>query len=74
MLALVTEARIYRPDLTACFVLNRCGARTVLARETAETLARRLTWQSRNAACLRPVALLEDCEIVMIEDLVLEGT
>ncbi len=39
MLALVTEARIYRPDLAARFVLNRCGARTVLARETAETLA-----------------------------------
>ena len=39
MLALVAEARIYRPDLAARFVLNRCGARTVLARETAETLA-----------------------------------
>ncbi|WP_336810136.1 ParA family partition ATPase [Bosea sp. MMO-172] len=39
MLALVAEARIYRPDLVARFVLNRCGARTVLARETAETLA-----------------------------------
>ncbi|MHA7772207.1 ParA family partition ATPase [Roseibium sp. M-1] len=38
MLALVTEARIYRPELVARFVLNRCGARTVLARETAETL------------------------------------
>ena len=39
MLALLAEARIYRPDLLARFVLNRCGARTVLARETAETLA-----------------------------------
>ena len=39
MLALVAEARIYRPELVARFVLNRCGARTVLARETAETLA-----------------------------------
>lgn len=39
MLALVSEARIYRPDLIARFVLNRCAARTVLARETAETLA-----------------------------------
>ena len=39
MLALLNEARIYRPELTARFVLNRCGARTVLARETAETLA-----------------------------------
>lgn len=39
MLALLNEARIYRPELAARFVLNRCGARTVLARETAETLA-----------------------------------
>jgi len=39
MLALLSEARIYRPELTARFVLNRCGARTVIARETAETLA-----------------------------------
>ena len=39
MLALITEARIYRPQLTARFVLNRCDARTMLARETAEALA-----------------------------------
>ena len=39
MLALLSEARIYRPELRARFVLNRCGARTVIARETAETLA-----------------------------------
>nr|WP_113866487.1 ParA family partition ATPase [Brenneria salicis]NMN91442.1 chromosome partitioning protein [Brenneria salicis ATCC 15712 = DSM 30166]RBP62711.1 plasmid segregation oscillating ATPase ParF [Brenneria salicis ATCC 15712 = DSM 30166]RLM30671.1 cobyrinic acid a,c-diamide synthase [Brenneria salicis ATCC 15712 = DSM 30166] len=39
MLALLTEARIYRPELAARFVLNRCGARTMIARETAETLA-----------------------------------
>lgn len=39
MLALLSEALIYRPELAARFVLNRCGARTVLARETAETLA-----------------------------------
>lgn len=38
MLALVTEARIYRPELIARFVLNRCATRTVLARETAESL------------------------------------
>ena len=38
MLALLTEARIYRPQLVARFVLNRCAARTVIARETAETL------------------------------------
>lgn len=39
MLALLSEARIYRPDLRARFVLNRCGAGTVIARETAEKLA-----------------------------------
>ncbi len=39
MLALLAEARIYRPQLVARFVLNRCGTRTVIARETAETLA-----------------------------------
>jgi len=39
ILALVKEARIYRSELAARFVLNRCGARTLLARETAETLA-----------------------------------
>ena len=38
MLALIAEARIYRPHIMVRFVLNRCGARTVLARETAETL------------------------------------
>ena len=36
---LLREARVYRPELVARFVLNRCGARTILARETAETLA-----------------------------------
>jgi chromosome partitioning protein len=39
MLGLLREARIYRPQLAARFVLNRCGARTISARETAETLA-----------------------------------
>lgn len=39
MLALVNEARIYRPELAARFVLNRCGARTILTRETAGSLA-----------------------------------
>ena len=39
MLSLLGEARIYRPELVARFALNRCGARTVIARETAETLA-----------------------------------
>ncbi len=39
MISLLSEARIYRPQLVARFVLNRCAARTVIARETAETLA-----------------------------------
>jgi len=39
MLSLLGECRIYRPQLVARFVLNRCAARTVIARETAETLA-----------------------------------
>ena len=39
MLKLLDEARIFRPQLAARFVLNRCAARTVIARETAETLA-----------------------------------
>ena len=39
MLALVNEARIYRPQLTARFVLNRCGTRTLIARDTAEALS-----------------------------------
>ena len=39
MLSLLGEARIYRPQLAARFVLNRCAARTVIARDTAETLA-----------------------------------
>lgn len=39
MLSLLGEARIYRPQLVARFVLNRCATRTVIARETAETLA-----------------------------------
>ncbi|HLN23920.1 MAG TPA: ParA family partition ATPase [Patescibacteria group bacterium] len=39
ILKLLGEARIFRPQLIARFVLNRCGARTVIARETAEALA-----------------------------------
>ena len=38
-LKLIDEARIFRPQLAARFVLNRCAARTVIARETAESLA-----------------------------------
>lgn len=33
------SARIYRLKFAARFVLNRCAARTVIARENAETLA-----------------------------------
>ncbi|GGC94264.1 ParA family partition ATPase [Chelatococcus reniformis] len=39
MLKLLSEARIFRPQLAARFALNRCGARTIIARETAESLA-----------------------------------
>ena len=35
MLKLIDEARIFRPDLVARFVLNRCPARTIIARETS---------------------------------------
>ena len=38
MLKLVEEARVFRPDLVARFVMNRAAARTIIARETAETL------------------------------------
>lgn len=38
MLELVREARLYRPDLRARFLLNRCAARTVIARETQGSL------------------------------------
>jgi chromosome partitioning protein len=39
ILRLIDEARIFRPQIIARFVLNRCAARTVIARETAESLA-----------------------------------
>ena len=39
MLRLLEEARVFRPDLSARLVLNRCAARTVIARETADALA-----------------------------------
>jgi chromosome partitioning protein len=38
-LRLLEEARIFRPQIVARFVLNRCAARTVIARETAAGLA-----------------------------------
>ena len=39
MLRLLEEARVFRPDLRARFVLNRCAARTLIARDTAAALA-----------------------------------
>ena len=39
MLRLLEEARVFRPGLAARFLLNRCAARTVIARETADDLA-----------------------------------
>lgn len=38
MLRLLAEARVYRPDLRARLLLNRCAAGTVIARETADLL------------------------------------
>ena len=40
MLKLIDEARIFCPQLAARLVLNRCLARTVIARETAGALAK----------------------------------
>lgn len=39
MLNLIREARIFRPEIIARFVLNRCAARTIIARETGDALA-----------------------------------
>lgn len=39
MLRLLDEARVFRPNLRARFVLNRCASRTLIARDTAELLA-----------------------------------
>ncbi len=39
MLRLLDEARVFRPELRARFVLNRCATRTVIARDTAAALA-----------------------------------
>ena len=39
MLRLIDEAQTFRPALISRFVLNRCAARTVIARQTAQTLA-----------------------------------
>lgn len=39
MLRLLDEARIFRPELVARLLLNRCASGTVIARETAAELA-----------------------------------
>jgi len=39
MLRLVDEARVFRPDLCARIVLNRCATGTVISRETIASLA-----------------------------------
>jgi chromosome partitioning protein len=39
ILNLIREARIFRPELAARFVLNRCAARTIITRETGDALA-----------------------------------
>jgi chromosome partitioning protein len=39
-LLLLYEAQRFRPQLIARFVLNRCGARTLIASEIAETMAK----------------------------------
>ncbi len=39
-LRLLHEARLFRPQLIARFILNRCGARTLIASEIADALAR----------------------------------
>ena len=39
ILRLIEEAQIFRPQAAARFVLNRCAARTIIARETAASLA-----------------------------------
>jgi chromosome partitioning protein len=38
-LRMLAEARIFRPQILARFVLNRCATRTIIARETAVALA-----------------------------------
>lgn len=39
MLRLLAEAQAFRPQLRARFLLNRCGARTLIAQRTAQALA-----------------------------------
>ena len=39
MLRMLAEARIFRPQILARFVLNRCAARSIIARDTAVALA-----------------------------------
>ncbi len=41
MLSLIGEARVFQPALVARFVLKRCAARAIIARDTAQSLADR---------------------------------
>ena len=50
MLRLLEEARIFRPQLVARFILNRCAARTVITRETADALPITIRPSSRPAS------------------------
>lgn len=38
MVALLAEARVFRPDLSARFILNRCPARATIVRTTGDAL------------------------------------
>jgi chromosome partitioning protein len=55
MLRLLDEARVYRPTLRARFLLNRCAARTVIARETRLALAAQDTGALRGTVGQRVV-------------------
>jgi chromosome partitioning protein len=51
ILRLVREAHIFRPQLLARFVLNRCSVRSVIAREAAEALVVAYPGGSGRPAC-----------------------
>jgi chromosome partitioning protein len=57
MLKLIAEAQIFRPRLIARFVLNRCGARTLIARtlrsSSPNTILRRSPRLSASASSSR---------------------
>jgi chromosome partitioning protein len=59
MLKLIDEARIFRPQLVARFVLNRCAARSLIARETADALAPPLRGRIKIAAFQRGLTVAD---------------